>query len=136
MSTLMRDQHGNRYRIVRAVRTRRCEETSWGACKGSGRIDPGEEYVRHVAFPGDVVDRVSVLVECLACAHAAGRPGIPEPPPPRPGPGYEEISGAWHDVTCPEGPECRDRAMHVRAQPLVNSGVVGRFVETLWGRTR
>lgn len=39
---------------------------------------------------------------------------------------------AWHDVTCPEGPECRSRALHAASDPIVTSGVLGRFEERSW----
>lgn len=46
----------------------------------------------------------------------------------------EQIALAWHDVTCPEGPECRDRALHAHGAPLVHTGVLERFVELLRAR--
>jgi hypothetical protein len=30
-------------------------------------------------------------------------------------PSVEEVRRAWHDATCPEGSECRDRSMHALA---------------------
>lgn len=42
-----------------------------------------------------------------------------------------EIEMAWHDVTCPEAEECRDRQLHSMGAPLVNSGVLIRFLERL-----
>lgn len=41
------------------------------------------------------------------------------------------VAQAIHDVTCPEGPECRDRLLHSAAQTLANSGVLARFLERL-----
>lgn len=35
---------------------------------------------------------------------------------------------AWHDVTCPEGEDCRNRELHTSSLLLVHSGVVARFV--------
>lgn len=32
---------------------------------------------------------------------------------------YVALLHAWHDTTCPEGPDCRDRALHL----LASSGV-------------
>ncbi len=41
------------------------------------------------------------------------------------------IGLAWHDVTCPEGADCRDRGLHAMGQPVVTSGVVHRFLDRL-----
>ena len=38
---------------------------------------------------------------------------------------------AWHDVTCPEGPECRDRRLHSISDVLANTGVLDRFLARL-----
>ena len=38
---------------------------------------------------------------------------------------------AWHDVTCPEGEECRSRELHSLSDNLYNSGVLQRFLERL-----
>ena len=59
--------------------------------------------------------------------------GVPvehaSPTPSTGGDGLEPEVGAWHDVTCPEGPECRDRALHARGMPVVYGGVLSRFLE-------
>lgn len=34
---------------------------------------------------------------------------------------------AWHDVTCPEGPECRDRDLHAVSSSVVQTGIAERF---------
>lgn len=41
------------------------------------------------------------------------------------------IARAWHDVTCPEGPDCRDRLVHSAAQMLAYTGMLARFLERL-----
>lgn len=41
------------------------------------------------------------------------------------------IELAWHDVSCPEADECRDREQHAHAAPLANSGMLRRFVTLL-----
>ena len=41
------------------------------------------------------------------------------------------IGQAIHDVTCPEGPACRDRDLHSLGQPLATSGVLARFLDRL-----
>lgn len=38
---------------------------------------------------------------------------------------------AWHDVTCPEGPECRDRPLHAAEASVASSGHLERFLERL-----
>lgn len=44
----------------------------------------------------------------------------------------EDIQGAWHDVTCPEGPQCRSRDLHLRS-PVAGPLIVqfGRKIESL-----
>jgi hypothetical protein len=46
-------------------------------------------------------------------------------------PDTRTVGLAFHDVTCPEGPECRDRELHALSAPLVSSGVLERFLERL-----
>ena len=70
-----RDRYGNRYRLVRARRQWRCDDAAWG-CKGTGRVEPGEQYLRHVSFPNDIHDGVWVAVECLPCARYMQREGL------------------------------------------------------------
>lgn len=41
------------------------------------------------------------------------------------------VAQAIHDVTCPEGPDCRDRLLHSAAQPLTHSGVLAQFLDRL-----
>lgn len=41
------------------------------------------------------------------------------------------IAQAWHDVTCPEGPDCRDRLIHSAAQVLAYTGVLDLFLHRL-----
>lgn len=41
------------------------------------------------------------------------------------------IAQAWHDVTCPEGEDCRDRVLHSASQALASSGVLQAFLERL-----
>ncbi len=41
------------------------------------------------------------------------------------------VARSWHDVTCPEGPDCRDRVLHSAAQPLAHGGILARFLERL-----
>jgi hypothetical protein len=41
------------------------------------------------------------------------------------------VAQAIHDVTCPEGPDCRDRLLHSAAQPLANTGVLAQFLDRL-----
>lgn len=58
--------------------------------------------------------------------------GVPhQGPAPAAGPHLEPHVAAWHDVTCPEGPECRDRHMHAQALPVVTGGVLDRFLARL-----
>lgn len=40
-----------------------------------------------------------------------------------------KIALAWHDITCPEGDECRDRPLHAASMPLTNGGLIERFIE-------
>ena len=37
-------------------------------------IEPGEDYVRAVTFPGDVTDHIWVMRLCVPCAQRYGRP--------------------------------------------------------------
>lgn len=41
------------------------------------------------------------------------------------------VSLAWHDVTCPEGVDCRDRLLHAAFQPIHNSGHLMSFLDRL-----
>jgi hypothetical protein len=41
------------------------------------------------------------------------------------------VAQAIHDVTCPEGSDCRDRLLHSAAQPLAHTGVLARFLDRL-----
>jgi hypothetical protein len=41
------------------------------------------------------------------------------------------IAQAWHDVTCPEGPDCRDRTIHSAAQVLASTGILSSFLHRL-----
>lgn len=41
------------------------------------------------------------------------------------------VANAWHDVTCPEGPDCRDRLLHSAAQVLANTGFLAAFMRRL-----
>jgi hypothetical protein len=41
------------------------------------------------------------------------------------------VALAWHDVTCPEGPDCRDRPLHSMADAISNTGLLLRFLERL-----
>ena len=41
------------------------------------------------------------------------------------------IAQAWHDVTCPEGSDCRDRIFHSAAQTLANTGYLAQFLDRL-----
>jgi hypothetical protein len=41
------------------------------------------------------------------------------------------VARAWHDVTCPEGADCRDRLLHSAAQPLANTGWLDLFLRRL-----
>jgi hypothetical protein len=41
------------------------------------------------------------------------------------------IALAWHDVTCPEGPDCLDRSLHAAGQQLASTGMLGRFLDRL-----
>ena len=38
------------------------------------------------------------------------------------------IAQAWHDVTCPEGPDCRDRLLHAASEPIAYAGVAAAFL--------
>lgn len=76
----VRDEHGNRYTVRRALRSWRCEGGGYGVCVGT--VKPGEQYVRHVTFPSDqIFDHVTVMVECVPCARIAHRQGLPEVTP-------------------------------------------------------
>ena len=48
-----------------------------------------------------------------------------------PQPGAATVALAWHDVTCPEGYDCRDRPLHTASLPLANSGVLVAFLDRL-----
>lgn len=41
------------------------------------------------------------------------------------------VALAWHDVTCPNGRDCRDRDVHSMAQPLANTGMLDLFLHRL-----
>jgi hypothetical protein len=41
------------------------------------------------------------------------------------------VALAWHDVTCPEGPECPDRPAHAASQHASNTDALQRFMERL-----
>lgn len=41
------------------------------------------------------------------------------------------IAQAWHDITCAEGPDCRDRGFHSTCQAIANSGHLAMFLERL-----
>lgn len=41
------------------------------------------------------------------------------------------VNLAWHDATCAEAEDCRDRVMHSAANPIANSGVLEDFIERL-----
>ena len=45
----------------------------------------------------------------------------------------DQIALAWHDVTCPEAGGCQSRRQHAQASPVVNGGVLERFLERLAG---
>lgn len=38
---------------------------------------------------------------------------------------------SWHDVTCPEGPDCRDRELHAIGVPIVTTGILDRYHKRL-----
>lgn len=38
------------------------------------------------------------------------------------------VALAWHDVTCPEGADCRDRPLHAASAPLANTGILSAFL--------
>lgn len=38
---------------------------------------------------------------------------------------------AWHDATCPESTECRDRELHAMGAPMVTSGLLDAYHEHL-----
>lgn len=39
------------------------------------------------------------------------------------------VADLWHDLTCPEGGQCPARSVHALSSPMVNSGVLGTFIE-------
>jgi hypothetical protein len=41
------------------------------------------------------------------------------------------VAQAWHDITCPEGPDCRDRLLHSAAQTIANTGHLAAFLDRL-----
>jgi hypothetical protein len=41
------------------------------------------------------------------------------------------VSLAWHDVTCPEGPECITRPVHAAEANVTYTGHLERFLERL-----
>ena len=41
------------------------------------------------------------------------------------------VALAWHDVVCPDGPECKDRPDHAAVQGPVRSGHLERFLRRL-----
>jgi hypothetical protein len=43
------------------------------------------------------------------------------------------VAEAWHDVTCPERGDCRDRAVHLLGQQLANTGALDLFLHRLDG---
>jgi len=67
---VIRDKHGNWYTVVKAHKRHYCTNR-YGPCERV--IEPGSLYLRHVAFPGDVVEVLTVMHECMTCARAAGR---------------------------------------------------------------
>ena len=58
-------------RLVTARKRHRCEQYPSTLC---GKwIEPGDDYVRAVAFPGDVTDHIWVLRLCVPCATQYGK---------------------------------------------------------------
>lgn len=47
-------------------------------------------------------------------------------------PSDEAIALAWHDITCPEGTECRSRRLHAQSDNMVTTSLVHRLVQNLW----
>lgn len=60
--------------LVKARKHHRCEEYPHGTEGCLLTIRPGEDYVRAVAFPGDVTDHIWVMRLCVPCATRYGRP--------------------------------------------------------------
>jgi hypothetical protein len=78
------------------------------------------------------------LAEALAGLAGSAVPAVPPDTQRQSGdpiyseaPSDADIALAWHDVTCPEGQDCRDRLIHSLGASLVNSGVLHRFLEAL-----
>lgn len=38
------------------------------------------------------------------------------------------VARAWHDITCPEGADCRDRLLHSASQTIANTGHLALFL--------
>lgn len=55
--------------IVRARRQHRCTGKYEGCAV---YIQPGDLYVRHVEFPGEWVDDITVYKGCVQCSISAG----------------------------------------------------------------
>lgn len=55
----------------RARKTWHCEGYTGTVCVRV--IPPGALYLRHVIFPGDIFDTITIYVECLRCAWQTGR---------------------------------------------------------------
>lgn len=71
---------------------------------------------------GPEVDPVAGLMHVL---EADGSPEVELPVEPA------LAALAWHDVTCPEGPDCRDRSLHAASDPIANTGTLDRFLTQL-----
>jgi hypothetical protein len=42
------------------------------------------------------------------------------------------VALAWHDTTCPEGPDCRSRNIHAITEPnIATTGILQQFLERL-----
>ena len=46
-------------------------------------------------------------------------------------PRLDPVAAAWHDVTCPEGQDCRTRHVHAMSATMVTTGLLGRFLARL-----
>lgn len=84
-------------------------------------------WQRYVEVAEQVDDAARAVVQR---ADQAGETGAPLYPP------LNEahpalIARAWHDVTCCEGSDCRDRLLHSAAQPIAHSGIAAAFLDRL-----
>jgi hypothetical protein len=85
----------------------------------------GGEPMELAGFIGPGNDPVTVRLQVGPAAPAVSEVASAS------GPSPDRIRLAWHDVTCPEAGQCRDRHLHSLGSNIVNAGVLNRFLDVL-----